>query len=98
MPFVQRNRNGEITGIFANPQDYAKEELPDDHPDVISFLEVFPIDPKLLMPSTSTEVEKNHKAYLRVEEEHKLIAIMGDLQPIYAGIDVSKHRITYPIT
>ncbi len=74
MPFVQRNWKGQIIGVFANSQDYAKEELPDDHPDVISFLAAHPIDPKLLVPPTPAEIEKSHEAYLRVEEEHKLIA------------------------
>lgn len=74
MPFVQRNWKGEVTGLFANPQDHAKEELPDDHPDVVSFRNAHPIDPKLLIPPSPEEIEERHKAWLRVEADHKLIA------------------------
>lgn len=36
MPFVQRNANGVITGVYANQQPgYAEEWLSDDSPDLI---------------------------------------------------------------
>ena len=37
--FVQRNAQSAIMGCFRNPQPgYATEELPDDHADVLAFL------------------------------------------------------------
>ena len=47
MPFIQRN-DGKIVGVFANRQDYAAEELSDDHPDVRAFLSPPPPAPALL--------------------------------------------------
>lgn len=36
--YVQRDPvTGEVTGHFANPQDYAKEALPIGHPDLLAF-------------------------------------------------------------
>jgi len=38
MPYVQRTA-GKITGVYALPQKgYAEEELPDDSPEVIAYL------------------------------------------------------------
>lgn len=38
MRFVQRNpKTGEVVGHFANEQTYAKEQLPDDHPDIAAY-------------------------------------------------------------
>ena len=40
MPYVQRDNDGNINGMFANPQpDFAEEYLPDDDPEVVTFLE-----------------------------------------------------------
>lgn len=47
MPFVQRTA-GTIVGLFANRQDYAAEELADDHPDVLAYLNPPPPPPTLL--------------------------------------------------
>lgn len=38
MPYVLRNANGEITAIYAEPTDDAREELPLGHPDLITFM------------------------------------------------------------
>ena len=38
MIFVERDKGGRVTGLYANRQQgYAEEELPDDHPDVVAF-------------------------------------------------------------
>lgn len=38
MRYVQRDKQGKVTGHFANPQEgYAEEALPDDHPDLVAF-------------------------------------------------------------
>lgn len=38
MRFVQRDfTTGLIVGHFANEQDYAKEQLEDDHPDLVAY-------------------------------------------------------------
>ena len=37
MAYVQRDSEGKINGVFANPQKgYAEEELSDDSPEVVS--------------------------------------------------------------
>jgi len=71
MPFVQRNWKGEITGVFANPQEDASEELSADDPDLISFLAAHPFPPKMLEPQTDAEREESHRTFVRIEEEHK---------------------------
>ena len=39
MSFVQRTPQGDITGIYHMRQPgYAEEELPDNHPDVVAFV------------------------------------------------------------
>lgn len=37
--FVGRKEDGTIYGTSTVPQAWAKEELPDDHPDVVAFRE-----------------------------------------------------------
>ncbi len=37
MRYVQRDRDGNLVGHFANPQSYAAEEVADDHPDILAF-------------------------------------------------------------
>jgi hypothetical protein len=43
--FYSRDATGRINGGFANPQDFATEELPDDDPEVRTFLQVLPPRP-----------------------------------------------------
>jgi len=38
MPFVLRETGGNIIAIYQNPQDGVDEELPMNHPDIMSFL------------------------------------------------------------
>ena len=35
--YVLRNENGDIVGDFFSEQDYAKELLPHDHPELLKF-------------------------------------------------------------
>lgn len=35
--YVQRDENGVLIGHYANPQPYATEEAPADHPDIVAF-------------------------------------------------------------
>lgn len=37
MPYVSRNAEGQVVGIFLNSQQNAKEFLPNDHPDILLF-------------------------------------------------------------
>lgn len=39
MPYVQRNEQGEVTGLLKDAGDSAKEFLPSSHPDIATFLE-----------------------------------------------------------
>lgn len=71
MPYVQRNWKGEITGLFAIRQPgYAEEELPDDHPDVVSFNEAHPIPPEMLRPLTPDERRRIQDDHVRITKEH----------------------------
>jgi hypothetical protein len=37
--YAERDDAGNITGVYANPQPgYAEEELPNDHPEVVAFI------------------------------------------------------------
>lgn len=38
MPYVQRNEQGEVTGLLKDAGDSAKEFLPTSHPDIVAFL------------------------------------------------------------
>lgn len=38
MPFAHRDQNGKVQAIYAHPQPGAEEELPINHPEIISFL------------------------------------------------------------
>ena len=38
MPYVSRDTNGNINGVFANPQDFTSEYLDDADPAVVAFL------------------------------------------------------------
>ena len=46
MPFVQRNEDGDIIGIFANQQPYASEWVADDTGELLEFMEPKPVTPK----------------------------------------------------
>lgn len=37
MPYVKRDEEGHVIGLFAASQESGQEFLPDDHPDVIAF-------------------------------------------------------------
>ena len=39
MRYVERNEKGEVVGDYACEQDFAKEILPADHPDILAFWE-----------------------------------------------------------
>ena len=41
MPYVERD-GGKIAGLYANAQTWTAEFLPDDHPDVVAFLNPSP--------------------------------------------------------
>lgn len=37
MRFVQRDNDGKLTGHFACEQTFAREAVPDDHPDILAW-------------------------------------------------------------
>jgi hypothetical protein len=37
MPFVSRDIEGRVTALYLNSQPHAKEFLPNDHPDIVTF-------------------------------------------------------------
>lgn len=60
MPYVSRDERGAINGMFANKQpEFGEEYLPDDHPEVVAFLNPpLPINPALdgMKPKTITDI------------------------------------------
>lgn len=60
MPYVERDENGKIVGVYANLQEgYAEEELADDDTDLVAFLNppIAYIIPKLLLWTRLTDTE-----------------------------------------
>jgi hypothetical protein len=37
MRYIQRDENGNVIGHYACPQEYAQEEVADDHPDILAW-------------------------------------------------------------
>lgn len=37
--YIQRDADGKLIGHFANPQPYATEAVPEDHPDILAWSE-----------------------------------------------------------
>jgi hypothetical protein len=60
MPYVSRDTGGNINGLFAAPQDFAKEFLPDDDPEVVAYLE-----PPPPQPSQEDQVLYDHENRIR---------------------------------
>lgn len=72
MPFVQRNKKGEITGLWTVRQWEAQEELSDDNPEVVAFKERQPPLPKnFLRPLTRKEAEKPQKEHEALDAEYQ---------------------------
>jgi hypothetical protein len=59
MPYVSRDENGSINGLYSNLQPgYAEEFLPDDNPEVMAFLNPpRPINPALDDQPAKTSAE-----------------------------------------
>ena len=72
MPFVQRNRKGEVTGLFLNRQQGGDdEELGDEHPDVIAFRAAHPTPDGMLRPLSEKERRRIEEESERIEREHQ---------------------------
>jgi hypothetical protein len=71
MPFVQRNKQGEVIGLFANRQWDGQEELPDGSPEVERFQERHPIPADLLRPRTREELEQFRKKNEELDAEYR---------------------------
>ncbi len=72
MPYVQRNRKGEITGIHANAQpDTAEEKLSDDNPEVVAFRARFP--PGFLTQPSPKEWRRMERMREQAEKDHDTI-------------------------
>jgi hypothetical protein len=72
MPFVQRNKKGEITGLWTVRQWEGQEELSDDHPEVVAFKERQPPLPKdVLRPLKREEAEKLRKEHETLDAEYQ---------------------------
>ena len=72
--FIER-KNGAITGLYKQPQPgYAEEELPDDHPEVLAYL-----NPPVTPVQVIQEIEQKNPITHRALRE--LILTIGELHP-----------------
>lgn len=71
MPYIQRNRKGELIGIYAVQQENADDFLEEDHPDIIEYYKKYPAPDELLRPLNSEEIKKIHKQFEKNSEEYK---------------------------
>ena len=97
MPYIQRNWRGHITGLFANPQpDYATEELPEDHPEVIAFREKHPIAKELLAPPTWEQIQRTREESERNAKEHEAIkAAVDAFNRGFSNLEISLSALLY---
>ena len=73
--FIERDKDGKIKGVYANPQPgYADEELADDHPEVLAFLSP-PETPVDRIVKIETENPITHRAL------RELILTIGEAFP-----------------
>jgi hypothetical protein len=98
MPFVQRNWKGEITGLFANAQGYATEELPDDNPEIIAYRTKHPVPPELLKPPTKEELQRFSTMMREDELERKRIrnAVMS-FHGAFSSLETALSTLLYAI-
>jgi hypothetical protein len=105
MPYIQRNRKGDLTGIFAIPQEKNQEFLEDADPEIIAFKKRNPfIPPPPLTEEEITKIQKqndlNREEYIKLgqltlkfsDHWHNLeLALCGLL---YATLNINpKHSI-----
>lgn len=64
MRYIQRDKDGNVTGLFANEQTYATELVADDHPDILAWVEAR--KPKPRIPGESLD-EKIAALTVRLE-------------------------------
>lgn len=73
--FVQRSKDGKVIGVFGQPQPgYAEEELPDDHPEVLAYL-----NPPVTPVQVIQEIEQKNPITHRALRE--LILTIGEAFP-----------------
>lgn len=75
MPFVSRNSNGNINGVFANRQDFAAELLPDNDPAIIAFLNPTVLDGVDSWDLLSLRLAFNHENRIRAIEGKAAITV-----------------------
>jgi hypothetical protein len=74
MPYVQRNRDGEVTGLFEVPQPGTTAEfLPDWHGEVAAFRAESPTPLELLKPPSEKDIQRMAQDHQRIEREHTAI-------------------------
>lgn len=49
--YLQRDDNGKVIGHYANPQPYAQEQVPGDHPEILKWNERRKADRKRASPA-----------------------------------------------
>lgn len=85
MPYVQRDASGLISAIFKEPQQNARESLPDDHPDLAAFFGG--IVPQSSGGQAARELSESDVSLIRVIEDiidvliDKNLLMFTDLPP-----------------
>lgn len=117
MWYVQRNWKREITGLFAAPQPQPDgtsltdpEPLPDDHPEIVAFLERHPVPPAFLKPLTAAEIQQQEQRRTKIEADHEAIRnavsafnnafmhVETSLSALlYSCLGISKSNVAYAI-
>ena len=76
--YIERDRNENIIGLFARPQYVGQEKLPEDDPEIVSFLE------EQLVPTEAELNEQKIAAEIRLQAIESLKA-KGDLPADFTG-------------
>lgn len=70
MPYVQRDNDGNVKGLYARPQPgYAEDFLDDDHPEVVAYRTAHPMPDALLKPPTEEKQRQLLQDEERIESE-----------------------------
>lgn len=99
MPYAIRDIDGNLTGYTSGPQPGMPEEfLPDDHPEIIAYLQKFPIPTDFLKPTTRAETAKLNAEFERNRAEaHALQTLIPMYLAAWAELETAFSTLFYVI-
>jgi hypothetical protein len=96
--FVQRDWRGNITGLYSGRQDYAQEELPDDHPEVVEFNAKHPVPAELLCGPTTEEIAESSRQKEKLKAEESDMRRQTDLfRNSFNELEIALSALLYAI-